>query len=184
MNDLITTAINQQDVKFFENLHHDGYDFTQNGSEILRKAASYGKPEVVACVVPWSDAQTRNNEPLVVAAQAGCIESLRILIPYSSSVFRAIMTACAFGNHHCVAELAPHAVFTPDQVGVVFNNLLGANMLNGVEHLIPLVEVKDVYAHLDPDYTHLFADVLAKYEKKILTSHVGDIESGRKVLKI
>lgn len=184
MNDLIATAINQQDVKFLENLHKEGYDFTQNGSEILRKAASYGKPEVVACVVPWSDAQTRNNEPLVLAAQAGCIESLRVLIPYSSSVFRAIMTACAFGNHHCVAELAPHAVFTTDQIGVVFNNLLGANMLNGVEHLIPLVDVRDVYSRLDPEYSDLFADVLAKYEKKILTASVGDIQSGRKVLKI
>lgn len=184
MNDLIIAAINEQNLTFFKNLHDDGYDFTQNGSEILRKAASYGKPEVVACVVPWSDAQTRNNEPLVVAAQAGCIESLRILIPYSSSVFRAIMTACAFGNHHCVAELAPHAVFTTDQIGVVFNNLLGANMLNGVEHLIPLVDVRDVYSRLDPEYSDLFADVLAKYEKKILTASVGDIQSGRKVLKI
>lgn len=184
MDELIASAIDQQDLTFFENLYSERYDFTHNASEILRRAAAHGKSKVVACVAQWSDAQVRSNEPLVLAAQAGCLESLRILIPYSSSVFRAIMTACAFGNHHCVEELAPHAVFTPAEVGVVFNNLLGANMLKGVEHLIPLVDVKDVYARLAPDYSDLFTSILANHEKKVLIAHLGEVNSARKSSKI
>ncbi len=184
MNELIATAIDQQDLAFFENLHSERYDFTQNASEILRRCAAHGKSKVVACVAPWSDPQERNNEPLVLAAQAGCLQSVRVLIPYSNSVFRAIMTACAFGNHHCVAELAPHALFTPEQIGVVFNNLFSANMLQGIEHLIPLVDIKDVYSRLDPDYSDLLAEIYASHEKTVLTAHVGDVNSGWKISKI
>lgn len=184
MNDLIITAIDQQDLMFFENLYAEGYDFNQNASEILRKAAAHGKSKVVGVVAPWSDAQVRSNEPLVLAAQSGCIESVKILIPYSTSVFRAILTACAFGNHHCVAELAPHAVFTSEQVGLVFNNLLSANMLAGVEQLIPVVDIKDVYSRLDPDYRDRFDQVRAQREQKLLNSALVDVGTVRKVSKI
>lgn len=184
MNDEIRAAIVQQDLNFFYTLHANNYDFTQNASEILRQAAMYGKSQVVACVVPWSDANVRSNEPLVLAAQCGCIEAVRTLIPYSTSVFRAILTACAFGNHHCVSALAPHATFTPDEVGLVFNNLLSANMLEGVEQLIPVVDIKDVYSRLDPDYSDVFAQIHAKHERKILNAQVGNANHGRKFSKI
>lgn len=184
MNDDITAAIAQQDLNFFNDLHANNYDFTQNASEILRQAAMRGKSEVVACVAPWSDAKVRNNEPLILAAQCGCIEAVKTLIPYSTSVFRAILTACAFGNHHCVAELAPHAVFTSDQVALVFNNLLSANMVEGIEHLIPVVDITDVYAGLDPNYSDVFAQIHAKHERKILDAQVGNATHERKFSKI
>lgn len=184
MNDEITAAIAQQDLNFFNNLHAKNYDFTQNASEILRQAAMYGKSHVVACVAPWSDAKVRSNEPLVLAAQCGCIDAVKTLIPYSTSVFRAILTACAFGNHHCVAELAPHAVFTSEEVGLVFNNLLSANMLDGVEQLIPVVDITDVYSRLDPDCRERFDEVRARREYKILNSELNDVGAVRKPLKM
>lgn len=180
----IPRALENEDLQIFKDLHNARFDFTQNSSKILREAARLGKTQVVELIAPWSDPTVQHNEPLVLAAQNGHASTVATLIPYSSSVLRALIRASTQGHQECIRLLVERIDPNSSVLTQTIDHLLSAQCVEAVELIIPKIDVEKVYHQLSDRNAEIFEQVRAAREKKLMSAQLGDIPFERKVSKI